>query len=545
MIVPKPRAARSFSRPFDLRLPRAAGRARGASGLRILVIVMLLAALGAGGYYYYSRTTQPDSAAADAAGGAGAAKGGATPGKGRNLFGADRPTPVVAATVRNESLDVRLTALGTVIPRNSVVVRTRVDGPLLKVYFKEGQQVKAGELLAEIDPLPLQAALTQVAGQLARDQALLQNAQIDLQRYQDLMATDSIAKQQMDTQAATVRQYQGTVATDRGQVEAARLQLSYTRILAPLSGQVGLRLVDPGNIVKAGDANGLVTITQMDPITVVAAIPEGSVAALRSRMKEGSEVPVEAWDSGMKAMLAKGRLLSTDNSIDTTTGTLKLKAEFANPNGVLFPNQFVNVRVLIGQDSNAVVVRQSAIQRGAQGIYAYVIKDDSTVTVRVITLGTVDGERVAVTSGLAAGERVVVDGADKLREGAKVEVIDRNAAVGAPGAAPGPGAGKGDGKGRRNKSGAAPGAAAPGGAPTSGAAPGGVAPAAGAAPTEAGKADAAPGTQTQGDAPAPGAVPGARAPGDAPVPGANGERPRRRRPQGDGATPAAAPAPGG
>ena len=499
------------------RPPRLRQAGKGALSLLLWVVVLALAA--GGGYYWYTMR-----GAADAAGGAdkgaadnkdGAAKGagkGGAPGKG-GRFARDGAMPVIAATIRNETINVRLTALGTVTPRNNVVVRSRVDGPLLRLHFKEGDIVKAGQLLAEIDPLQLQAALTQSAGQLARDQALLQNAQIDLKRYQDLMATDSIAKQQVDTQASTVRQYEGVVATDRGQLEAARLQLSYARILAPISGQIGLRLVDPGNMVKAGDANGLVTITEMDPINVISAVPEASVAALRARIRDGGEVPVEAWDSGMKNLLARGKLVSTDNQIDVTTGTLKLKAEFVNTSGILFPNQFVNVRILIGQEPNAVVIRQAAIQRGAQGIYTYVIKDDSSVTVRVITLGTVDGERVAVTSGLAPGERVVMDGADKLREGAKVEVID--ASVAAAATAPNPDAGR---KGGRRGKGGEGGTGAPGGAASGGAAV--------TAPAGAGGERRAKG----GDG-APGAQGGEGAPGTGGAPGAQGPRPEKGSPE--------------
>lgn len=384
-------------------------------------IGLACAALAGAAYHYFGKTPTQE---APAAGPGGAGKGDGK--KGGRFGGGGGPPPVVVATVQLETMDVRLAALGNVIPRNSVVVRSRVDGPLLRLHFTEGQTVKAGQLLAEIDPQPLQVALAQANGQMARDQALLQNALIDLNRYKGLLATDSIAKQQVDTQEATVRQYQGVVATDRGQVEAAKLQLSYARVVAPIAGQVGLRQVDPGNMVRASDANGIVSITQMNPITVVFAIPEAQVGSVLRRMRDGTPVPVEAWDSGQKNRLGAGKLLSTDNQIDVTTGTLKLKAEFPNPDGQLFPNQFVNVRVLLGQEKDLVVVPSAAVQRGSQGTFAYVIKGDSTATMRPIKTGLVDGERVAITSGLAAGERVVIDGADRLREGARVEVIDRN-----------------------------------------------------------------------------------------------------------------------
>ena len=408
-----------------------------------IVGLLALAAAAGGGYYYH--TTSSTDAAPGVRGGPG---GAADFKKGGGRFGAGGgPMPVVVAPVRSETMDVRLAALGNVVPRNSVVVRSRVDGPLLRLYFKEGQQVKAGQLLAEIDPLPLQASMAQMNGQLARDQALLTNAQIDLNRYKGLLATDSIAKQQVDTQEATVRQYQGVVAADRGQADAARLQLGYTRITAPISGQVGLRQVDPGNIVRASDANGLVSITQMDPITAVFAIPEAQVASVIKRMREDASVPVEAWDGTQKIRLGAGKLISTDNQIDVATGTLKLKAEFANTDGLLFPNQFVNVRVLLGQEKDLVVVPVPAVQRGSQGTFAYVVKADSTVSMRPVKTGLVDGERIAIMSGLAAGERVVIDGADKLREGARVEVIDRNTPP--PGARPpGEGRRRGDGKGK-------------------------------------------------------------------------------------------------
>jgi multidrug efflux system membrane fusion protein len=449
---------------------------KSSGGTRLVFWLIVLAIVGGAAYYYYFVRLPAENAASAGTDkgsegkveqkGGGGRKGG--PGAGAG------PASVAVAVVKTDTLDVRLTALGTVTPRNIVTVHTRVDGPLLNVHFVEGQMVKTGQLLAEIDPMPLKAALDQAQGQLMRDQALLANALVDLDRYKGLIATDSVPKQQYDTQVATVAQYKGIVLTDQGMVDSARLSLSWSRIVSPISGQVGLRQVDPGNIVKAADTTGLVIITQMDPTTVVAAIPEGQVPALLKRMRESADVPVEAWDAGVRRILATGKLLSTDNQIDTTTGTLKLKAEFANPNLVLFPNQFVNVRVLLGQETNAIVIPQSGVQRGSQqGVYAFVVKDDSTVTVRTIKLGTVDGERVGVTSGLNVGERVVIDGADKLKEGAKVVVVDRSAtpAPGVPGMGDGSkSGGKGGGKGGRHKGGG-------GGDRDAGKAPGGAAPA--------------------------------------------------------------------
>ena len=494
--------------------------------VRWTVGAVVLAAAAGGGYYYYSTTQSAAGAPAGPGGGT------ATDGKkGGGRFGAGGgPAPVVATLVRTESMDLRLAALGNVVPRNSVVVRSRVDGPLLRLHFKEGQQVKAGQLLAEIDPLPLQASMAQMNGQFARDAAQLQNAQIDLDRYKGLLATDSIARQQVDTQEAAVRQYQGVVAANRGLVDAARLQLSYTRITAPISGQVGLRQVDPGNIVRASDANGLVSITQMDPITVVFAVPEAQVATVIKRMREDASVPVEAWDSTQKIRLGAGKLISTDNQIDVATGTLKLKAEFANTDGLLFPNQFVNVRVLLGQETDLVVVPVPAVQRGSQGTFAYVVKADSTVTMRPVKTGLVDGERIAIASGLAAGERVVIDGADKLREGAKVEVIDRNTPP--PGArAPGEGRRRGEGKGKGGGEGKA-GVDGKGGA-VDGKAPESKPEARSEGKSGAAKADrpatpgaAAPAAVAAG---ASGAVPSAAAPAGAPSDAEREERRRRNR----------------
>ncbi len=338
-----------------------------------------------------------------------------------------RALPVVATASRKGSIDVYLNALGTVTPRNVVTVKPRVDGQLLRVAFSEGQLVKAGDLLAEIDPRPFTVQLTQAIGQMAKDQALLKNAQLDLERYQTLLAQDSISKQQVDTQAALVRQYEGGVQSDQGAVDSAKLQLTYARVTAPISGRVGLRMIDPGNVVHASDPNGLVVIAQLQPITVVFPVPEDNVPRVLKRLQDGETVPVEAWDRDGKVKLATGKLLTVDNQIDTATGTVKLKAEFANDNAALFPNQFVNVRMLLTTLADAILIPSAAIQRGAPGTFVYAVKDDKSVSVTPVKLGPVQGETTAIASGLAPGVLVVVDGADKLREGAKVELIARDA----------------------------------------------------------------------------------------------------------------------
>jgi len=302
--------------------------------------------------------------------------------------------------------------------------------------------------------------LTQANGQMARDRALLLNAQVDAERYRTLLAQDSISKQQVDTQEALVRQYQAAVQSDQGAVDQAKLQLTYARITAPIGGRAGLRQVDPGNIVHASDANGLVVIAQLQPVTVVFPIPEDNVPKVMKRVREGEAIVVDAWDRDQKTKLAAGKLLTVDNQIDTATGTVKLKAEFANEDLALFPNQFVNVRMLLQTLPDALLVPSAAIQRGAPGTFVYVVKDDGTVAVVPVRLGPVQGEVTAIASGLAPGDVVVVDGADKLREGAKVDLITRDAqaapAAGAarkgprgdrpPGSGP-PGSGKSPGKG--------------------------------------------------------------------------------------------------
>jgi len=307
-----------------------------------------------------------------------------------------------------------------------VTVRSRVEGELLKIHFTEGQVVKAGDVLAEIDPRPFQVQLMQAEGQMARDQALLANARIDLERYRTLFEQDSIAKQQVDTQAALVRQYEGAVRTDQSQIDNARLQLTYSRVTAPISGRLGLRQVDQGNVVRAGDPNGLVVITQLQPIAAVFTIPQDQIFNVIKRINQPQKLPVEAWDRENRNRVASGTLITVDNQIDPATGTVKLKAEFPNDDGALFPNQFVNVRMLVDVRRDATVVPSAALQRGAQGVaFVYVVKDDGTVSMRQVKPGPSEGAQTAIESGIAPGERVVVDGLDRLREGARVELAQR------------------------------------------------------------------------------------------------------------------------
>jgi multidrug efflux system membrane fusion protein len=401
-------------------------RRRSLKGAWVVVFVLCLAAVGVAVYWL-----QPSEAPRPV---------------GRRGFDPSRPTPVVAAMARTGDVNVYLNGLGTVTPLKTVTVRSRVDGELVRVAFTEGQIVKAGDVLAEIDPRPYRAQLAQAEGQMARDQALLANARIDLERYRGLYAQDSIAKQQVDTQEALVRQYEGTVKFDQGQIDNAKLQLVYSTITAPIGGRLGLRLVDPGNIVRAGDANGLVVITQLQPIAAVFTIPQDSLPEVLKRLRSGSALPVEAYDREQKARLATGRLLTVDNQIDPTTGTIKLKAQFPNEDGALFPNQFVNLRLRLDTLRGVTLVPAAAVQRGAQGTFVYVLKDDRTVSLRPVKTGVSEGESVAIESGVIPGETVVVEGNDRLRDGAKAEVPDRASPAGE-------GAQKGGKGGRRRKSG--------------------------------------------------------------------------------------------
>jgi multidrug efflux system membrane fusion protein len=328
--------------------------------------------------------------------------------------------PVVAATATAGDMPVLLNALGTVTPLATVTVRTQINGQLVQIGFREGQEVNKGDFLAEIDPRPYQAALDNAQGTLTRDQAQLENAKRDLARYTKLVAENSIAQQQRDTQEALVKQLTGTVASDQAQVDNAKLNLAYCHIVAPVGGRIGLRQVDVGNYVQVSDANGIAVITQLKPISVIFTLPEDTLPPILKRLNGGAQLAVTAWDRSGKTNLATGMLTTLDNQIDTSTGTFKLRAQFDNSDEILFPNQFVNTQLLVDTLHGAILVPNAAIQRGAPGTFVYVIGTDSTVAVRPVKLGPGDANRIAIDEGLAAGDRVVVDGADKLRDGAKV-----------------------------------------------------------------------------------------------------------------------------
>lgn len=355
---------------------------------------------------------------------------------------ANLPQPVSVATASAGDMPIVITALGTVTPLANVTVRTQLSGVLQAVNFTEGQMVKKGDVLAQVDPRPYQISLDNAQGQLARDQALLATARLDLKRYQTLLAQDSIASQQVDTQASLVKQYEGTVKSDQANIDTYKLDLNYARITAPVSGRVGLRQVDPGNYVTSGDTNGIVVLTQIDPISVIFTTSEDNLPAILKQLRAGTKMSVTAYDRSNTTVLESGYLQTVDNQIDTTTGTVKLRASFQNPNQLLFPNQFVNARLLVDTIHNAVIVPTSAVLNGSQGAYVYVVKPDNTVTVRLVKPGPVDAERTSIASGLAVGERVVIDGSDRLKEGAKITIPAERAkgAKGASGAHAGSGA---------------------------------------------------------------------------------------------------------
>lgn len=330
--------------------------------------------------------------------------------------------PVVAVPAQKTDFNIYITGLGSVTPIKTVAVHTRVDGQLMEVLFREGQIVENGELLARLDPRPFEVQLTQAEGQMARDVAQLENAQLDLERYELLWNQDSIPKQQLDTQAALVRQLKGVVKADQGAIDSARLNLAYCRITAPLRGRAGLRLIDPGNIVHAADVNGLVVITQLQPISVIFPISEDSLPAVLDRLGRGERLPVDVYDREMRRILDRGSLLTVDSQIDPTTGTVRLKAILPNKENKLFPNQFVNARLLVNVRRGATVVPAAAIQRGPSGTFTYVVKPDQSVEVRPTTVGETEAGQASIKAGLSPGELVVVDGADRLHEGARIQL---------------------------------------------------------------------------------------------------------------------------
>jgi len=374
---------------------------------RVWVWLAILIVLAAGGYYFWSKK----NSATGSGGAAGAAQ---AQKKGLGAI------PVVAAKARRGNIPVYFTGLGAVTPIYTVEVKSRVDGELMQINFKEGEIVHKGDALVEIDPRPYQVQLTQAEGQLIRDQAILENAKVDLTRYKTLVAQNAAPEQQAVTQQSLVAQEEGIVKSDQGAIDSAKLNITYSHILSPITGRLGLRLVDPGNIVHASDTNALLVITQVDPISVIFTLAEDQLPVVTQKFWAGQRLNVDAYDRTSNTKLATGTLATLDNQIDQTTGTLKLRANFGNKNNKLFPNQFVNVKLLVQLKQNVTLIPTATVQRNSQMTYVFLVKPDNKVTVRPITIGTTEGDDSEVTSGLASGDLVVMTGVDKLQEGTLV-----------------------------------------------------------------------------------------------------------------------------
>lgn len=388
----------------------------------VIAIVTVVAAIAAF-WFWHSRSESQGNAP----GATGQAQHAA--GSGRRGMRSGPLAPVQVATATEQAVPRYLTGLGTVTAANTATVRSRVDGQLIALHFQEGQQVKAGDLLAEIDPSQFKVALAQAQGQLAKDTATLANARRDLARYQQLVKTNLVSRQELDAQQALVNETQGTIKADEASVASAQLQLDWSRITAPVDGRVGLKLVDVGNQISSGDTTGIVVITQTHPIDLIFTLPENDITTVLRAQKTGNPLKVEAWDRTNSQKLSEGVLLSLDNQIDATTGTIKAKARFNNQDDTLFPNQFVNARMLVATEQNAIVIPTAALQMGNEGHFVWVLNTENKVSKHLVKPGIQDSQKVVITAGLSAGDRVVTDGIDRLTEGAKVDVVEAHSAT--------------------------------------------------------------------------------------------------------------------